>query len=487
MKDGIPSALGVTSGAVGQEPVVLSMAIIKACVLPRLPVSAGNWWLRIESSPVGTRLARGAFWSLAGAIVSRGLALLASVLVARILGKAGFGQLGVVQGTMGMFGVLAGFGLGLTSTKFVAEYRTRSPARAGRVIALSARAAWVTGSTAAVGLWMAAPWLAEHTLAAPQLAHALRVSALLVLLGGVNGAQTGALSGFESFRTIAAINLAGGLASFPLLVLGAEFWGLDGAVWGLVVSLGVNTLLGNVALRKQSAQAKVPLLGQGCWAEWDVLWHFTLPAFLCGTMGAPVFWACSAMLVNRPNGYGEMGILNAANQWLNAVMFLPAILGQAVLPILVEQRAHSRNSGKILAAAMALNAAAAFPVVLVICLCSPFIMRVYGPDFRGAWPVLVVVSLTGVLQAIQTAMGQIITAAGRLWMGLAMSLGWGLALLGIAWVALDLGALGLAAAGLGAYFLHAAWTSLFAYRIVTLDTPSQLGIKQDRAEPATAA
>jgi len=48
------------------------------------------------------------------------LALLGWIVVARILGKEEFGQLAIVQSTVGMLGVIAGLGLGLTATKHVA-------------------------------------------------------------------------------------------------------------------------------------------------------------------------------------------------------------------------------------------------------------------------------------------------------------------------------------------------------------------------------
>jgi len=89
---------------------------------------------RVEASEIGYRLAKGVFWSMASAVISRGLMLAASVLVARMLGKTGFGELGMIRSTVGMFGVFAGFGLGLTATKHVAEFRSSDPARAGRII-----------------------------------------------------------------------------------------------------------------------------------------------------------------------------------------------------------------------------------------------------------------------------------------------------------------------------------------------------------------
>ena len=94
---------------------------------------------KLEASEIGLRLARGIFWSIGGATISRALMLLAMMLVARFLGKTEYGELGMIQSTVGMFGVFAGFGLGMTATKHVAEYRRKDPERAGRIIAM----AWI--------------------------------------------------------------------------------------------------------------------------------------------------------------------------------------------------------------------------------------------------------------------------------------------------------------------------------------------------------
>jgi O-antigen/teichoic acid export membrane protein len=92
---------------------------------------------RVEASDIGSRFAKGVFWSVAGTVVSRGLMLAATILVARMLRKTAYGELGMIQSTVGMLGTFAGFGLGLTATKHVAEYRRTDPERAGRIIGLS--------------------------------------------------------------------------------------------------------------------------------------------------------------------------------------------------------------------------------------------------------------------------------------------------------------------------------------------------------------
>ena len=77
------------------------------------PSVARSVFERIKQSPTGLRLARGVFWSVAGTVVSRGLMLCATVVIARLLGRTAYGELGIIRSTVGMFGVFAGFRHGL--------------------------------------------------------------------------------------------------------------------------------------------------------------------------------------------------------------------------------------------------------------------------------------------------------------------------------------------------------------------------------------
>src|SRR3954454_18474126 len=61
-----------------------------------------------------------AWWSFAAAVVSRGANVLMLMICARALAQASFGELAIIQSTVGMFGPLAGLGLGMTTTKYLA-------------------------------------------------------------------------------------------------------------------------------------------------------------------------------------------------------------------------------------------------------------------------------------------------------------------------------------------------------------------------------
>ncbi len=437
---------------------------VKHVVLSFVPSFFLKYTDRIEASPLGYRLAKGAFWSLIGAVISRGLTLVASIIVARIIGKEGFGELGIIQNTVGMFGVFAGFGMGMTATKHIAEFRETAPQKAGHIIALSSLVSIAAGGAMAIALYIYSPWLAASTLAAPHLTGLLRISALLLFLSAINGAQTGALAGFESFKAIARINILVGLLSFPVMVGCVLAGHLTGAVWGLTIIMGLNCVFNYRTLKTLSRENNIPPGYKGCFAELPILWRFSVPAILGGAMVIPVNWACNALLVNQPNGYAEMGILNAANQWFNALMFLPGILGQALLPILSERMAvkDTARSSRVMILAMKLNAGVAGSLALALAGLSPLIMGLYGADFRAAWPVLIVSLITAVLLSVQAPVGHILIASGKMWLGFWTNVGWGIAYIGFTYGLLTWGALGISAARCLAYGAHAIWTFAIA-------------------------
>src|SRR5215207_6145625 len=121
-----------------------------------------------------SRFARGASWSLVGMGAAQGLALIASIIAARLLGQVSFGEFGMVISTVGAFGMLAGLGLGLTATKYIAERRIINPTGAGQIVGMISKVAALSGGAVALILFIIAPWLAARTLNAPQLADELR-------------------------------------------------------------------------------------------------------------------------------------------------------------------------------------------------------------------------------------------------------------------------------------------------------------------------
>ncbi len=430
-----------------------------------LPAALRGHIARLQASPTGYRIARGAFWSVVGTLLSRALGVGSSIAVARMLGNEGYGELGVIGSTVGLFQAFASLGLGLTATKFVAELRHSDPDRTGRIMALAAWTAAGAGGLFTGILMVGASWLAIHTLAAPHLAAPLRLASPMLLFGALNGAQLGVLSGLEAFKTIARVNVRVAIVTVPLVVVGVWWKGLDGGVVGMVTSQVLAWGLTHVEVRREARAAGVPVAARRCSrAEWRVLFRFSVPAALSGLLVAPVNWACAAMLVNKADGYVEMGAFNAANQWFAAIMFLPTILAQVMMPALARYvgDGDAVRTRKTFVASLMASVAVVIPPVIVGAIASRGIMKLYGASYAEHGGTLVIVLVTAGVIAVQTPVGQVIAASGRMWVGLVMNLGWAVVTLGLTRYLVQLGALGLALGRLGGYLVHSLWVIAFA-------------------------
>jgi O-antigen/teichoic acid export membrane protein len=409
------------------------------------------------------RFARGAVWSLIGAVISQGSSLAASVITARLLGRERFGEYGMIQSTVGMFGVFAGMGLGLTATKYVAELRVTNPRRAGRMIALSTAVALGTASTAVVALFAAAPWLAASTLNAPHLSAELRIGAGMLFLNALNGTQTGVLAGLEAFRTIARVNLIRGVLTFPLAVAGVLLWNLRGAVAALVAAAAVGWILNHIAIRAECRRNRIAVRWESFWSDRVILWKFSLPAFLGGAMTSPAIWAASSILVNQPHGYAEMGVFSAANQWRTAVAFLPSLFSQPLLSMLSNVGVGDlRSFRKLLRANLLLSFGLSVLIAAPIVLCSSWIMKAYGRDFLVGRPVLILLVLASVISSTAAVIGQAIASLDRMWWAFILNSVWAFVLIASAVLLVPrYGALGLAGAFLASYSAHALTVSTY--------------------------
>lgn len=419
-----------------------------------LPAAIRSSVDRLRTSPLGVRLARGALWSVVGAIASRGVTLASSFVVARLLGTTGFGQFSAVQSTVGAILVLAGLGLGMTATKYVAELHEVDPNRASRMIALCLTVGLVGGGFIAGVLATFAPTIAGRVLAAPELAPALRLAALVVVFGTLVSMQTGVLAGFEAFDTLARISLLVAPLGLIAVASGTYWGGVTGAISGLAVTQAANWFFNRRAIKRRSRAAIKTLIWPSA-EEREALYHYSAPALLTSLLIAFSNWIAIAALVNSPGGYHEMGLFGAANQWLIALLVLPTIIGQVVFPHAARiVKEGYGSSWRLLRHATMVSAAVSLPIVLVGCALSPLLMKAYGTGFQGATLTLITVLITAALMAIETPAVHIIAASGRVWWLLATYLVWSAVFVGGSFGAVRWGSFGLAAIRLLAYALH---------------------------------
>jgi O-antigen/teichoic acid export membrane protein len=433
-------------------------------ILPLIPGKLREPLAALSPGSLSGRIARVSFWALSGSVISKGFLLVSTILVARILGKSLYGEFGIILSTINMFAVFAGFGLGITSTKYVAELRESNPEMAGKIIFSSNLFAFIFGLFFTLAFILMSHVISDEMINAPYLDRKMRVGAILLFFNAINGAQAGALAGFEDFKSIARINVFAGLISLPAQVILTHFYGIEGALTGLAVAYFCQWILNYYALRKTAARFNVRIKRGSLVRAFSYIWKFSLPAVLGGIIVSVTMWTGNVFLVSNQNGFNEMAIFNAAGQWQNIVLFIPMAISQISLPLFSNTKNDRHKFTRIIKYNVLINIVICVILAAVFSLFSKPIMHSYGPGFREGTTVLIVLSLTAVLISVNSVIGQVIAGLGKMWVGMAVNCIWAFTYLVLAkvFVSEGDGAIGLAKAMFFSYIVHTIIVTLLS-------------------------
>jgi O-antigen/teichoic acid export membrane protein len=392
-----------------------------------LPVLAGVKKLAAKTH-VLRRFTTGVFWTLIGNVVWRFLSAVSTISIARILGPQAFGEFGMIQSTIRMFLVYADFGVGATSTKYIAEHRTKEPGKAGQILKLVLVVAFFLCSLTAVILFIASPYIANNVLFRPELTAGLSVGALMLFFLVYGEIKQCALAGFENFKAIAKINIFRGMATPLVCIPLAYFWGVEGAIAGLAIVSAFMLMHVSVYLKREQARilSPEPIHLRETKKEIPILWKFALPGFLTGLLISAMMWFGRFLLAREENGYTELGFFEAANQWQAIILFLPAVLIRVILPILSETFGKKGRDEFKAAVSMQFQAVClvSLPLVILTIGFSKPLAAIFGKQFEGTETVIPVLMLSVFFFTLNHSVRQIYDSAAKRWTNLMMYVIW---------------------------------------------------------------
>lgn len=399
-------------------------------------------------------------------MVSQLSVLLASVLVARMLGITKYGELGIIRSTVTVFAVFASFSLGLGATKYISQYVRSDKIRSGKIIGVTTLFSWITGALISITAISLAPFLAKTMFNAPELVGQIRISAFILFFTALNGAQIGILAGFEAFKKIAKINLYSGILSFFIQVILTYLFDLSGAIVGFGLSFLVLWGFNTNAVKQECKKFNIKVQYIDCVDELRMIVRFSVPALLSGILVNPVIWYSKTMLVKQAYGFTELAIFDAANQWRNSVLFIPITLSQVVLPIFSSIDGKVEFN-KLLRLNININVLVSLTMAIFISVSAGFIMRSYGSGFESGSFVLILLSLTSVFFAASVIIGQALVSKEKLWLTFIFNVIWSFIFLTTAFLLIECGygAIGLAGSYLLSYAFLAAIQLFYLKRL----------------------
>ncbi len=364
-----------------------------------LPVSI---YKSISESSLAKRILKGSIWVVCGNGASRLLTLLAMIMAARILGKDLFGEFAIIQSTIGVAGLFAGVGLGNTGTRFVANYIESNPSRVGRVIGMLDIVALILVTIAGSILFFSADYISEFIFNSKKLAEPLLWGIILMAALVINGVQNGALYGLERFDLVAILAITQAISLIIFIWFLTNTMGVSGTVLSLGLSACIVIFIGRFILLREINRKNIKITYFDWWEEKDIFTNYSLPMTLASLLATPVMWFSMIILANSIDGYGELGLFQAAYQWHGPMIYIPMAIMSASIPVLVQEWEAGRVKeftlviSKIYRSLIIVGGV----IVLIISFLSQWIMSFYGSEFEEAWLILVLLVAAAPLHAL---------------------------------------------------------------------------------------
>lgn len=351
-------------------------------------------------------LAKNSLWLLGVRIASQGLVLLFTVLLARSLGSAGFGEYAFFTAFVLVGNVLTTFGTDMLLIREIA-------ARDGLSQLGEAAAVQIALSILFILLtWLGAPALPNQS---PASVAALQVYSLALIPLSFYSVFTTALRGKERMDLYALLGLLVAALKLAAVWLFAEMSRNVVSLAGLL--LAVDGIIALVAAGMCS-QA-IP----GFWAGWSFslrkvsrLIKDSAPFGFLGLLGM-LYQKLSVTLLSILGGASPVGLFSAAQRGVEAAKTGHLAILTVLYPAM--SNAHANPAGAkdwrraLLLACLVLLAGAGLFAFILSWFAGPLIEFFYGPGFSQAIPILRIVAWVLVPYTINQVVGLSFLAAGR--------------------------------------------------------------------------
>lgn len=393
------------------------------------------------------------FWSVFGTMLSRGSMLVSTIILARILDSIAYGQLGILRSTLNFFVVFAGFGLGNTTSRYIALNRKDNLQEARRIYDISLLFNFILAIIISVGVFVFAKQISIWSFNDVTLYKELRISSFLLFFATMNGVLGGSLAGFQDFKKIAKNTFLSTILQSVLSLIGAWLFGITGSLIGFGLGYVYLYILNKRAINKCfGLEKKVVYLNSFISAEKKFLWSFSLPAAFSSFLVTPLFWWAKTFMI-RSTSFKEMAFFDVADQWRLIILFIPSALMQIVLPALTIS--NQEDFKKTLNFNIKVNLFFTTITVIPLIILSPYILCLYGKAYVNTELFIVLIS-SALFSSFCSVIGLALASKGKMWTGFIFNLFWAayFILFTIYFIEQGLGATGLAYAILLSYLLH---------------------------------
>lgn len=347
-------------------------------------------------------------WAVFGNGLGSALLLLAGIIIARYLGKDLYGEYGVVKTNMFYLAGFSTFGLGFTTTRFIARYLDDEKELIRGIITSATKITLLFSSLLAVFLCFFAKNLSDY-LGEPDMVGPFRFLSVIIVIKAVGTTGVGILAGLHKFKSIAINAVISGILMVIMSVPLTLYYELNGAFISLAASQLLNTGLNYISIAKEKKNLPVYC------GKFDVkpLLVFSFPVAMQEISYSVCNWV-GILALTKFSTIGEVGIYSATAQWNAVITFIPGLLYNVVLSHLSKRDDIANQNQKVKKLLLVYFICTIIPFLFVYFL-ADYISSFYGPQFLGMALVLQILTLATIPSCCSDVYKSELLAEGRPW------------------------------------------------------------------------
>lgn len=339
------------------------------------------------------RLFHGASIYVASLAIGKGFTVVLQIVLGRWLGPSNYGLYSLGYSVISLVSWIAVLGLDQGVLRYCTVYRTQDRpdkvlSTLWRALALAGVASVVTAAPLAAGSFWIAKWLFTPAFAVVLAGFAIALPFLTV----IRLAGTYLQSIHDIYRMSMMQLLARPVLNIAILGVAILFgWGLKGAVGAFVLCCVSTACLGAYYIQKKrpnwNGARPTPV-------DHSPLLRYSLALMMVG-LSYQVILRFPQVLLGHLGTSADVGVYSAGASFALAFGFMTLTFLQPAMPMMVELYETRQTEGlrRLYQSATRWTLAVVMPVFLGLCLFSGEVVLLFGKEFKGAGPILLVLSL----------------------------------------------------------------------------------------------
>jgi len=423
---------------------------------------------------------RGAGWMFGSSLIERIAALIQTVMIARSIGIEDYGRYALLFSTISLLTPIVGLQLPYTVVYFIARFQKSDVDRAASILALARRLTMITTVLTIALVCLFSGRVSAWLFANDNLSSVVILGGLLLLTSTQIGLNDAVLQASERFRNLALIRVGISVLSVILLIPAMFYWpNLDTIL--IILVLAALARLAAVWIPARSVDHELhtdkPMRKLVAYAP--EVFRFALPSGMFSLAQGLSTWVGNYYLTQRSlSGFSDLAVINTGLQWRTPVLVVMASLASALLPMLsrlIGEDDHHQTK-RLQRFSMLFNVGTAFAFAAGVIVLSPWILALYGPEFKGQTFLFSLFIATLVPMVYCNVHQQYHVARGQVWTQFLLFLPYFVVTIGgTMWFATDLQGSTVGYIQLAAWLLTAALMTIVAVieRISGAEPPSR--------------